>query len=339
MSDTRPAALVETLSALVNKHAFFASYLYSRMRVEHDPGTQTASTDGRTIRVGDWFLAQPPDERLFVLAHEVLHGVFDHMPRAASYESRGFGPDVKPFSRDKFGRAADYVINAVLKDARVGKMPADGLYDTKYGPGAITDEVYAGLGDEPEDQDGKGPGGGHGGFDEHLLPEPGADGADTPADHAQAVTRALATAKAMGQLPGALERLLSPMVESKEDWKSLLWDYVTAVAGQDEVSWATLHRRKRALSPHVPYPGRTGHALKCAVIAIDTSGSISDAEAAEFIGETAAIMEQLAPEELHILWWDTVPSTSKSRTWTTWSTCTRVGGGGTDYRCVPSEDP
>ena len=335
-----PDQVTSTMAALMRKWRFISVYLMVRCKVVYDPATPTAATDGVSIFVGDWFLSLSPKERLFVMAHEVMHAMLRHMGRLKEFQDLGRSPDGKPVNPKKWNIAADYHINHLLRVIRCGEMPRDGLYSQRYTSEMSVEDIYAAL-EDPEDEGGKGRKGqpgeegeqdGHGGFDEHLpAPE------DTPSetDARTTVQRAAAEAKAVGQLPAQLERWVKELIEPKVPWKDLLREFVETAAGRDELTWRRPNRRKLALPPYIPMPGRDGFALNCVVIAVDVSGSIGDEALALFLTETKAVLEDLRPRELWIVWWDAAAEAIDVTDWQDIEEHHPAGGGGTDYSCVP----
>jgi predicted metal-dependent peptidase len=197
----------------------------------------------------------------------------------------------------------------------------------------LADTVYPSLPDEDEDEDG-----GHGGFDKHLPGDGNAATDPAAGDKTkQAITQAANAAKACGKLPGSLARIIGEIIEPKKNWRDILRDMVTQSAGKDEMSWAKPHRRKLCLPPHVPFPGRTGFSMGPMVLAVDTSGSISEAELNSFMGAIKEIMEQVRPSDVWIVWWDTNAVAVQIQEYDDLMSQRPYGGGGTNYTCVPQE--
>ena len=323
MSEHSPA-ITEGLSRLIAKQAFFASILYESMKIVETTATETAATDGYHMYCNpDYFASLTPDERVFVNAHEILHNIYEHCPRSELYKSRGFGPDLLPYDDERMGKAMDYVINAVLKEAGVGSMPQGGLYDPAIADANdLVDDVYTRLppakkdpqgtqppppgGGQPGTQPGNGPPTnqpGHGGFDKHLPPPP-----NTPprskAETQRILTSAKAAAQAQGTLPGALSRLVDDIVDPKLDWVEVLRNEVTRCAGSESTTWAKPNRRKLCTAPGIYMPSRTGYQIGVTAVVLDTSGSITDYMISGFLGEVAGILEDCRPRECHVLFVD-----------------------------------
>jgi len=340
MNNKIQAAIDETMSALLAKHPFAASLMYSMTKgIEYDPSVPTAATNGQRILVGDWWVERSHGERVFITWHEILHIMNDDLGRAALYRARGFGPDMLVWDEDKWNSACDYVNNALLRSAGIGAMPKEGLYDPRYHADMLADVCYSKLPPTPpskKGQHGK-PGAGRG-FDQHQ-PAPGPTTPEQDTKRKEAIVTAANTAKMAGNLPGGLARIVGKIVEPKQNWRDILRDWMVLHGGRDEQSWARPRKRSLALPPHVPFPGRSGFSMHSLVLAIDVSGSISEAELSAFLGCIAGIIEQCKPRSLHALWWDT-NAIHEDITDIDVEDVTQLhpsGGGGTVYDCVPKK--
>lgn len=321
--------LTQVISRLVVQQPFFATYLYKMMDIKvlpsDDTSVPTAGTDGTVIYINEGYLDKLSfDEALFLVAHEVMHGVLNHMPRSTMYKKRGFGPDLKPYNHTKANYAKDYVINDMLTDIKLGVMPEGGLLNPHWGKDDIWDEVYLELEDPPEsDSDA---------FDQHMD---AADDAPSEQEVKAAVTQAKNAAKAMGQMPVGLERVVSKLLEPKVDWKELLRAYITANAGKDSSTWNKPNRRRLATPPHVYYPGTTGFSMGEIAIVVDTSGSISDSELTAFMSEVSCILDECRPEKCYVLWTDSqVAKCDEVEDVSELTELTPAGGGGTDMEAA-----
>mgnify|MGYP003339554412 FL=1 len=76
------------------------------------------------------------------------------------------------------------------------------------------------------------------------------------------------------------------------------------------------------------------------VIAIDTSGSIGGRELAQFLGEVKGICDQVHPECVRLLYWDTEVAADEKYVGGEVENITQstkpAGGGGTTVECVPA---
>lgn len=91
----------------------------------------TAATDGRRLYMNRGFVSRLTfDELLFVVAHEVLHVVYDHLSRR-----QGRDPEY-------YNMAADYVINYTLVKNKIGTMPPVGLFKEEYNDEMTSEQIY-----------------------------------------------------------------------------------------------------------------------------------------------------------------------------------------------------
>jgi predicted metal-dependent peptidase len=297
--------LVEAMSALIARQPFFAVYMLDMLEVVETDTVPTAGTDSVKIFINPTFFKEQlynTKERMFVLCHEILHGILQHPERMRMYMERGQGPDGKEWNPQKFNYAADYVINDALIDAKIGSMPTSGgLHDKRYTKDDSVDEVYTRLPDEPGGKGGGRNGNGSGTFDTHM---PAGDKAPSKAAVQRALKSAEAAAKAQGNMPAGLQRIVDEFCEPQVRWQDILRKTIVAKAGKDTMTWNRPNRRKLAVAPHIYWPGRTGHMLHPMAVEIDTSGSIGDHELKTFMGELAGIVSDCSPEKLYVMYVD-----------------------------------
>jgi predicted metal-dependent peptidase len=91
----------------------------------------TAATDGKFIYFNrDFVLSLKPRGVMFVLAHEVLHCLYDHLGRR-----QGRDPKI-------WNIANDLMVNYTLQKSKVGEMPPHGLYDERFNDEMHSEEIY-----------------------------------------------------------------------------------------------------------------------------------------------------------------------------------------------------
>jgi predicted metal-dependent peptidase len=135
-SDPIYAAIVKANIHLLLNEPFFGQ-LVSRLDLElcddkSGSWCKTAATDGNKLYFNrDFVKSMSPKELLFVLGHEVLHCLYDHLGRRQ-------GRDPKLWNY-----ANDYIVNYTLKQHKLGEMPAHGLYDERFNDDMSSEEVYA----------------------------------------------------------------------------------------------------------------------------------------------------------------------------------------------------
>lgn len=307
----------------------------------------TACTNGRDESYGREFVKELTDKELaFLIAHECGHKMYRHLTTWKKLHDE----DVRLANQ-----ACDYVINLMLRDLdpaeqvismprykqdmpAIGKAKGDfmGLYDTRF-RGMNSKQVFDILKDEQEED-----GGGGGGIDEHDW-----DGAkDMSEEEKKALAREIDQAirqglmnhhKLNGQGAGGIGRELEDLLDPKVDWRELLREYVKSVCrAKDTSSWRRVNRR--FLGSGVYMPTLIGEKVGHLVVAVDTSGSVGHKELAEFLSEVKGIAEEVNPEKVDLIYWDSEVAAHEEYSDSDVSnivTSTKPrGGGGTSPSCV-----
>ena len=312
----------------------------------------TAATDGKYFYYNKHFVAALSDEEtVFLMGHEVLHCVYDHM----DITRRG---DRHPVL---WNIANDYVINADLIDARVGEeiKIVQICHDWKY-RGKISEEIYDDLFQQMEEN----------GqvmeipmdtLDVHLDREEGDDGSpdsankgntdgdeegkDGPAQYTaeekeqikqefQNATMQAAKAAGAGNLPGGVKRLLDKFLNPQLDWRTLLAMQIQSVMRSD-YTMQTPSRKGRDEGYY--FPGLDRETTIDIFVSLDMSGSIYDSMATDFLGEVKGVMDQYTDFKIHLVCFDTdvynyqVFDQSNMGEFMEYEL---AGGGGTDFDCV-----
>jgi predicted metal-dependent peptidase len=319
-------------------------------RTTVEDNTPTAMTNGRDDRFGRAFVKKLSDKELnFVVAHEAAHKMFRHLTTWTKLHDE---------NHRLANAACDYVINLMLRDLdpneQVIAMPRFtdgpmqgkhmGLIDERF-RGMNAKQVFDILKDEQEEGaggDGEGGEGGEGGIDEHdwggakdMSEE---DKKQLARDIDQAIRQGqIAHQKVAGSGAGGVDRLLQELLEPKVDWREQLREYVKAVCrAKDKSSWRKVNRR--FLSTGTYMPSMIGERVGHLVIAIDTSGSIGNKELAEFLAEVKGIAEEVNPEKVDLLYWDSEVAAHEEYDEASIpnivSSTKPKGGGGTSPSCV-----
>jgi len=286
--------------------------------------TETAATDG----VNEWYNPSYVDElstahlQTLVL-HESLHKAFKHLH---------VWQDLWKEDARAANHAMDYVINLVIVDELKFTLPEDALYDTQY-RGMDTKQVYTLLRSNPPPPN-QAPQDYHDWDNAQRMPEEQVERAKKAVD--TAMRHGAIVAKHMGNAQGDLERwglLQTP----KLDWRSLLAEFLTAASQQrDDTTWRRPSRRGLALGLYLP--SATSASLGSIVVAVDTSGSVSDQELGAMLSEVQSLCLGLCPQRVLLLYWDAKIEKEEvygPGSYDQLAQSTRaVGGGGTDAHCV-----
>lgn len=146
-----------------------------------------------------------------------------------------------------------------------------------------------------------------------------------------AAEQAMRSANACGHEPINIERPISETRRTKQDWRSVLRDFVAAITPSD-YQWTPPKRRHVASGIYLPSLAKAG--LGTIVIAVDTSGSIGDEELAQFAGEIEAIADEVSPERIHVVYCDAEVQSFQEFGPSEPIILQPRGGGGTDFRPV-----
>ena len=320
--------------------------MVGRTRVSDD--MPTACTNGRDETYGRAFVAKLKEPELnFVVLHENLHKAFRHLTTWKKLHDE---------DQHLANVACDYVINLKLKDLDPGEkviaMPRFQDGEHKGKPMGMVDERFRGMHakqvfdilKEEQEKNAGGKSGGQGGdgFDDHDW-----DGAkEMTEDEKKVLEReidqairqgVMAHQKIAGNGAGGLDRDLLGLLEPKVNWREMLREFVKATcSAKDTSSWRRVNRRFLSLGTYMP--SLIGEKVGHLVIAVDTSGSVGQAELSGFLTEVRGIAEEVKPSQVDLIYWDSQVAAHEEYTESMVgdiinSTKPR-GGGGTSPSCV-----
>lgn len=277
-------------AALLDTHPFFGT-LSLRLRLIETTDLPTMGVDGNNLYFNPDFVEELSDVRVMgVVAHEVLHCVFQHMYRRQGRD------------REKWNIANDYVINAILLDEAFS-LPPSRLYDPKWRD-MPSEEVYAKLPDELVDELSAQPDWNFGSCLDPTDTGEASSNADMEGQSTEwrlAVEQAGMAAKAAGKLPAGLQRIVDEVTEPKIPWERQLWSFLNKRKPAAH-SWNRPQRRLAYSGLHLPSKKYipTGDI----VVAIDTSGSMSQSELAACGAELIEIFKAIQPTNIYVLYAD-----------------------------------
>lgn len=303
--------LITARVGLLLRHPFFGNLATRMKMVEASDWCQTLATDGRNFYFNLGFVNQlNPKECEFGFAHEVLHNVFDHIGRR-----EGRDPQLSNI-------AADYATNQILKDERIGTVPSiikifqddkyrgksyEEIYNDLYDKadkidisqlGELLDEHLDGEGDS-EDGDGDG---GDGNQQGKGRPKLTAEEKKQIRDEIKEAMVAAAQSAGAGRMPGAIARMIKDFTEPKMDWRQLLRMNIQSIL-KSNFSFARPNRK--SMHSGAILPGMMNEETIDVSVAIDMSGSISDAMAKDFLSEVKGIMDEYQDFKLDLWCFDT----------------------------------
>jgi predicted metal-dependent peptidase len=336
--------LVTARIGLLLRHSFFGNLATRLTLINADEWCATAATDGQKFYYNSRFIMMlKPKEVEFLVAHEVLHVVYDHMGRRGDRD-----PQI-------WNIADDYCVNADLKRHKIGQFitTVPCLYESKY-DGKSAEEVYDDLmknvkkismddlieqllDDHLDSEDGEGEGDGEDGNNKgngkgrpQLSDE---EKERIRQEVKQAIINASSTAEA-GSLPAGVERLIRQATDPVMPWRELIQTNLTSAIRTD-YSWMRPSRRGWHMDAIMP--GMTPGEEIDVVVAIDMSGSISDRQAQQFLGEIGGMMDSFDGYKVHVFCFDTEvynPQDFNSENMDGIDTYEPQGGGGTDFDAI-----
>ena len=313
--------LAKAKTALILEHPFVGTIALS-MPFEFDESIKTAATNGKRIKFNPEFVDSLTDEEVkFLVAHECFHPMLEHNFRRGERQGK------------RWNMAADYVINKLLTDESIGRMPKVGLLDANiYNAGHGTSEGIYNILPEQDESGGSGAGEPGGPLDDCE------DGDGSPAEQQQQqaewkvkVAQAAQAAKMMGKMTANMQRLVDEVLQPKVDWREVLQKFLVK-ARTDQRSFARFSRRFIAQGLYLP--SVSGEQMGEVCFAVDCSGSIDQKTVNQFASEIKRVKEDLMPERIHVLYFDSEVSHVESYEQHDDLDIKPHGGGGTDFAPV-----
>jgi predicted metal-dependent peptidase len=329
-------------------------------------GVLTMATDGRRILFNPEFVhSLKPDELQAVLAHEVMHCALGHHCRRGQRDPQLWN-EAADLAINPLLVANGFSLPAgALIDPEFDNLSAEEIYARRLQPKCNGDnsapQVSDGTGNSQPDQSPSRGSGSHeqsqdqattvrevrigrsesslpGGFGEvmDVMNEDGTVASEAERSRQQhewsiAADQAIRSAEACGHAANNIDRPLAESRQSKQDWRSILRDFVAARTPSD-YRWNPPNRRFVASGLYVPSIARTG--LGSIVIGVDTSGSIGDEELKQFAGEISSICDEAQPESVHLVYCDAAVQGVQEFGPSEPVQLEPKGGGGTDFRPV-----
>ena len=333
--------LVTARVGLLLRQSFFGN-LATRMKlINADEWCATAATDGRNFYYNSRFIMMLKTKEVeFLFGHEVLHVVYDHIDRRGNRD-----PQI-------WNIANDYTVNADLKRHKVGQFitTVPCLYEQKY-DGKTSEEIYDDLMknvqkidinqlidqmiDDHMDGDDEGEGDGEGDQEgKGKRPKMSAEERERIRQEVKQAIIAAAQSAEAGSLPKGVERLVRQATNPIMPWRELIQTNLTS-AIRNDYSW--MRPSRRGWHMDAVMPGMTPGEEIDVVVAIDMSGSISDKQAQQFLGEIAGMMEAFDGYKVHVFCFDTEiynPQDFTSENMDTIDNYEPAGGGGTDFDAI-----
>ncbi len=336
---------------LLLRHPFFGN-MATRLRIlAADDWLPTAAVDGRNLYYNtQFFNAMTNKEIEFVVAHEILHMVFDHLGRR---------DDRNPML---YNIAADYKVNNLLVRDRIGTVPSivDCFQDFKY-EADTSEEIYdklfedakqAGkelqelldqLDDEGEmldehldDGDGEGNEGeeekdANGNNVSKSRPKYSKEELKKIKDEIKEGMMTAAQAAGAGNTPGEITRMIQELTEPKMNWREILQQQIQSTIKND---FTFSRPNRKGWHTGAILPGQDFDETIDISVGIDMSGSIGNSQATDFLSEVQGIMDQYQDYNIKVWCFDTKVYNEQDFTSDNGEVLQDyeiIGGGGTDF--------
>ena len=306
--------LIQARIGLLILHPFYGNLALRLKLVNADAWCPTAATDGRNFFYNTKFIEKLADsEILFLMGHEILHVVYDHMAR-----NDGRNPQLSNI-------AADYCVNGDLVQNKVGSpikvVPI--LHETKYYGWSfekVYDDLYENadkvdmdelldmlLDEHLDGKDGDSNDGGDQETDENGNPtsksKPKMSDKERRAikdEMKEAVLNAAAAAGGAnaGNMPAGVKRLIEQWTAPKLDWREILQQQIQSTIKND-FTFQKINRRSWHMDAILPGMDNDEKIDIC--LCVDMSGSVSSTMIKDFFSEVKGITDMY--EDFNIQLW------------------------------------
>lgn len=308
MNDTLSAKKLseKAITEMIRTHPFYA-HTAMCIDVIEDDQIPTACTDGKTIRINPNFCKQK-SEMVAVIMHEIKHIEHGHLWRMG---------DRDPYV---WNQACDHFVNLDMESVESGKR--NFTWPEELKDSICKDPSYKGMAEEKIYNDlmkkkGQGKGGGSGGQGGQgegqsspgkPKPKPGmgdfvkVTGKKEVQGMKEKLYRASKSVQA-GDLPGHMKEMLKEMTNPAPSLREIIWAYIVSFDYCDY----SFHRQNPVyadsdlIMPDFYSEKPKGKVLAC----IDSSASVDDKMASEFINVLQNGMDEGYIEELCLLQADT----------------------------------
>ena len=276
-------------AVFLSSNAAFLGSLMCTLKFVWDTSIETAGTDGLSIYWNpDFFKSIPREARETVLLHELWHVARLHGIRRGTRdpEQWNIACDIR-INNDLIKDRRSFIgIEDCHKDPDIDKkgvMTEEDIYDQLPPPPPTAKPVW-GDGDIMDDQ---------GNADVHA------------AAVINNVVQAVQQAKMSGQpgtVPGDIEAMLAKFLEPVIPWQSVLKKFFTDLLEED-YSWKRPNRRHQDI--YLPSRYTDEGKLAHLVYFFDVSASVTDSQVTRFNSEVKYIWDEIQPEKLTVIQFDT----------------------------------
>ena len=261
---------------------FISTIIFSLIHT-WDETIPTLCVNGKDLRINPDFFLNGLDisTRKSALAHEAWHIAFKHVLRANGTNFQ------------KYNRAADYVINIMLKDAGY-KIPNEWLCDAKYRD-MSTEQVFQILPDEPDKPNPQ-----EGDFEQSDAQEE-ERAVNSMLIRANTINELRKTKASSKGLPGEVQIHIDALLKPKLKPAHIFRNILNGVDKQDY----TFKRPNRRFMPEFYLPSLYSESVGEIAVAVDASGSVSDHDFLACASEIDNFIRRVKPSKTTVVSFDT----------------------------------
>ena len=258
------------------KGGAFMSIIFYSLQKEITDSVPTAATNGKKILVNPKFwLGLNTKEKLFLLAHEVMHIALMHLTRRGDRD-----PEL-------WNIAGDYAINAILAEefSEADLIPG-ALYNEKF-YNWPTEKIYEYLQDRRKN------------IPKDAIGSDIQEGEAKSCEIQQVVTQAAQMAEIAGGAIGLQSDVMKQMLQSLKEptihWKDALYDFVSKRCKE---AYSFTRRNRRYSSVYLPSMYSLG--MGAVGVYMDVSGSVDTEDIRRFLGAVQSLQTDCSPERVDI---------------------------------------
>jgi len=256
------------------------------------------SPSGKVYYRKEFIESKAEHEVEFILCHEVLHLALQHLTRRAGRDPVIWNVAADIVANNLLLQDNFPAINGIItefRDVEVENRAVEPIYDDlfkrckkirigkkgKREGGKAEKDDYSAIREADSQR-----------FDQHLEEEKTQEEDTSIVDRREdidweRVTReAYVYAKQQGKLPGGLEQLLDGLLEKQVNWRVLLYQFITKEIPID-YSWKRPHKRSIPTEVYLPMVKKENIDI---IVAIDSSGSISNGLYRTFMTEVVSVL-------------------------------------------------
>lgn len=277
---------------MLREQPFFAAVAMSHKIVENSERCSTIATNGKELVYNPkWIESRSEQDLETIMIHEVMHVTLGHHLRVEGLEAyelpQGEFPNRSWF--DMWQKAADCAVNGLLETFR--KMPEDATTAKALGlkPEQTAEGYYWELrgrekGDGVPKENSMG----------EVLPSPdmttdGTENQRIESEWRQGIVSAAMQAEEAGKLPGFIKQLVDAMLEpATVPWPVMLRQFCTRTIRRG-TNWSRPNRRQ-GWRKGIVIPAKRSRTVDNVMLAVDTSGSMSEADMKLVLSELQSIM-------------------------------------------------